>query len=211
MEPPPTVPMTHSEILFPEPGFGALIFDLDGTLVDSMPAHFRCWCLALADQGAENAFSEDAFYAMGGRPTRDIVEILNKEKGLHLDPEAVSFSKKNHYLKCLDQVKLVAEVADFAKAHWGKVPLAVASGGGRIVVEKTLETLGISALFDAVVTANDVVNGKPAPDIFLETARRLGVVPEKCVVFEDAVPGVDGARAAGMEVVLVPTRNHLSS
>jgi HAD superfamily hydrolase (TIGR01509 family) len=78
------------------------------------------------------------------------------------------------------------------------------------VVEKTLETLGISELFDAVVTANDVVNGKPAPDIFLETAKRLGVVPEKCVVFEDAVPGAEGARAAGMEVVLVPApaRNH---
>jgi beta-phosphoglucomutase family hydrolase len=202
--------MIHSEILFPDPGFEALIFDLDGTLVDSMPAHFQCWCLALADQGAENIFTEDAFYAMGGLPTRDIVGILNKEKGLNLDPTAVSLSKKNHYLKCLDQVELVTEVVDYAKAHWGKIPLAVASGGGRIVVEKTLEILGLSELFDAVVTANDVIKGKPAPDIFLETARRLGVVPGKCVVFEDAVAGVDAARAAGMEVVRVPTRNYLN-
>ncbi|MDB4688563.1 HAD family phosphatase, partial [Akkermansiaceae bacterium] len=81
----------------------------------------------------------------------------------------------------------------------------VASGGGRVVVDKTLQVLKITDLFDAVVTANDVVNGKPAPDIFLEAASRLGVLPAGCVVFEDAPAGIEAAKAAGMEVVVVPT------
>jgi len=201
--------MDASAIKLPQPGFAALIFDLDGTVADSMPAHFKAWCLALEDHGAPHVFPEDVFYAMGGRPTRDIVEILNGEQGLKLDPDAVALAKKRHFLNCLDEVKFVDEVIEFARANHGHVPMAIASGGGRIVVEKTLQALGISDMFDEVVTANDVENGKPAPDIFLEAARLLGVEPAGCVVFEDAPAGIEAARAAGMEVVVVPAPLHL--
>ncbi len=201
--------MSDIELNLPPPGYKALIFDLDGTLVDSMPAHFKAWSQALADQGEPGVFPEDIFYAMGGRPTRDIVEIINGEKGLYLDPDAVALSKKRHYLEVLDTVELLEEVASFARENRGKIPMAVASGGSRVVVEKTLQSVGISDWFDEVVSSDEIENGKPAPDIFLETASRLGVAPEDCVVFEDGRAGIAGARAAGMEVVVVPTHLHL--
>lgn len=201
--------MSDIKLNLPSPGYKALIFDLDGTLVDSMPAHFKAWSQALADQGEPGVFPEDIFYAMGGRPTRDIVEIINGEKGLHLDPAAVALSKKRHYLEVLDTVELLEEVASFARENRGKIPMAVASGGSRVVVEKTLQSVGISDWFDEVVSSDEVEKGKPAPDIFLETASRLGVAPEDCVVFEDGRAGIAAARAAGMEVVVVPTHLHL--
>ncbi len=197
--------MSVFELKLPTSDYKALIFDLDGTLVDSMPVHFRAWCRALEDNGAPGVFPEDVFYAMGGRPTRDIVEIINGEQNLNLDPDLVARSKKKHFLKELGKVALIKEVAVFAEENRGKVPMAVASGGSREVVEKTLQLLNISDWFDEVVSCSEVANGKPAPDIFLEAALRLGVAPEECVVFEDGRAGIIGAREAGMEVVVVPT------
>lgn len=191
-------------IEFPKDGFEAVIFDCDGTLVDSMPAHFDAWCDALASYGAGGIFKEDVFYAMGGRPTRDIVVDLNSEYDLKLDPEAIALAKRDAFLSKLHLVEFIDEVADFAKSLRGKMPLAVASGGSRHVVEKTLKLLNCSDWFDEVVTADDVSNGKPAPDIFLKAAQLLGVAPEKCLVIEDAPPGVIAALAAGMQVVTVP-------
>lgn len=189
---------------FPKDGFEAVIFDCDGTLVDSMPAHFDAWCEALASYGAGGIFKEDVFFAMGGRPTKDIVVDLNSEYGLKLDPSAIALAKREAFLKKLHMVEFIDEVADFAKSLRGTVPLAVASGGSRYVVEKTLRLLDCSDWFDEVVTADDVVNGKPSPDIFLHAAKLLGVAPEKCLVIEDAPPGVLAAQAAGMTVITIP-------
>ncbi len=201
--------MMNLELELPAPGYKALIFDLDGTLVDSMPAHFKSWCRALEEHGKPGVFPEDVFYAMGGRPTRDIVEIINGEQSLDLDPERVALSKKNHFLDVLESVELIESVANFAKENRGKVPMAVASGGSRVVVEKTLQIVGISDWFDEVVSCDEVEKGKPEPDVFLEAASRLGVKPEDCVVFEDGRAGILAAMAAGMKVVTVPTHLHL--
>ena len=189
---------------FPKDGFEAVIFDCDGTLVNSMPAHFDAWCEALASYGAGGIFKEDVFFAMGGRPTRDIVVDLNEEYDLRLDPEAIALAKREAFLSKLHLVEFIDEVADFAKSLRGKMPLAVASGGSRYVVEKTLKLLNCSDWFDEVVTADDVSQGKPSPDIFLKASQLLGVTPEKCLVIEDAPPGVIAAKAAGMQVVTVP-------
>jgi HAD superfamily hydrolase (TIGR01509 family) len=189
---------------FPKTGYEAVIFDCDGSLVDSMPAHFDAWCEALAAYGAGGIFKEDVFFAMGGRPSRDIVVDLNEEYDLKLDPNVVALAKRDAFLKKLDSLEFIDEVADFARSLRGKMPLAVASGGSRYVVEKTLKLLDCSDWFDEVVTADDVANGKPAPDIFLKSAELLGVAPEKCLVIEDAPPGVIAALAAGMQVVTVP-------
>ena len=197
------MPDNHG-IDFPDGGYEALIFDLDGTLAHSMPAHFEAWCKALSDHGSPGVFPEDVFYAMGGRPTRDIVEIINGEQGLKLDPEAIAFSKRRHFLRALDQVKEIPAVVAFARDNHGKVPMAVASGGARQVVERTLVLLGIAELFEVVVGAEDVKAGKPAPDVFLEAAKRMGVEPGVCVVFEDAPSGITAALAAGMRPVSVP-------
>ena len=189
---------------FPKDGFEAVIFDCDGTLVDSMPAHFDAWCEALASYGAGGIFKEDVFFAMGGRPTKDIVVDLNNEYGLKLDPSAIALAKREAFLKKLEKVEFIEEVADFARSLRGSVPLAVASGGSRYVVEKTLRLLDCSDWFDEVVTADDVKNGKPDPEIFLHAAKLLGVAPEKCLVIEDAPPGVLAAEAAGMMVITIP-------
>ena len=189
---------------FPLNGFEAVVFDCDGTLVDSMPAHFDAWCEALSLYGAGGVFKEDVFFAMGGRPTRDIVVELNDEYDLHLDPEAVAFAKREAFLKRLNTVTLIDEVATFAESLRGKVPMAIASGGTRMVIEKILQAVGISDWFDEVVTADDVTEGKPAPDVFLHAARLLGVRPAKCLALEDAPSGILAARRAGMQVLAVP-------
>ena len=190
---------------FPKNGFEAVIFDCDGTLVDSMPAHFEAWCEALSIHGAGGIFKEDVFMAMGGRPTRDIVVDINSEYDLKLDPEKVAFAKREAFLKRIHSVTLIDEIADFARSLRGKVPMAVASGGSRMVVEKTLRAVGISDWFDEVVTADDVTEGKPAPDIFLHASRLLGVVPARCLALDDAPAGILAAQRAGMQVIAVPS------
>jgi HAD superfamily hydrolase (TIGR01509 family) len=188
----------------PSSGFDAVIFDCDGTLVDSMSAHFEAWCEALAIHGAGGVFKEDVFFAMGGRPTLDIVVELNDEYDLKLDPISVALAKREAFLKRLSSVTLIDEVAAFASSLRGKMPLAIATGGSRMVIEKTLKSVGISDWFDEVVTAEDVAEGKPAPDIFLRAAKLLGVPPERCLVLEDAPAGILSAQRAGMQVVAVP-------
>ena len=189
----------------PTGDFEAIIFDLDGTLVDSMPAHFDAWCEALESVGApKDVFPEDVFYSMGGRPTTDIVVEINGEFGLHLEPSEVALAKRAAFIENLDKVTLNEEVVEYARKMQGKVPMGIATGGTRLIVEKTLQAVGLSDLFDEVVTANDVKCGKPAPDVFEEVAKRLEVNPNKCLVFEDAPAGIIAAQCAGMEVVTVP-------
>ena len=189
---------------FPSKGFDAVIFDCDGTLVDSMPAHFEAWCEALALYGAGGVFKEDVFFAMGGRPTLDIVVELNDEYDLRLDPAAEALAKREFFLKRLDLVTLIEEVAAFAEGLRGKVPMAIATGGSRFVIEKTLKIVGVADWFDEVVTADDVIHGKPAPDIFLKAAELLGVAPSKCLALEDAPAGIIAAQNAGMQVIAIP-------
>ena len=169
----------------PTEGYKAVVFDLDGTLVDSMPAHFEAWRKALAKARApKDVFPEDVFYAMGGRPTKDIVVEINGEHNLHLDPQVVALAKREAFLDSLDKLEPIDDIVDFAKSLRGKMPIGIATGGSRVVVEKTLQALGLSDLFDEVVTADDVKCGKPAPDVFLEAASRLGVAPEDCLALE---------------------------
>ena len=189
---------------FPTTGFDAVIFDCDGTLVDSMPAHFDAWCEALALYGAGGIFKEDVFFAMGGRPTLDIVVELNDEYDLKLDPVKVAMAKREAFLKRLNMVTLIEEVAAFAEGLRGRIPMAIATGGSRMVVEKTLRIVGVSDWFDEVVTADDVAEGKPAPDIFLKAAELLGVAPSRCLALEDAPAGIIAAQNAGMQVIAIP-------
>ncbi len=195
----------YGELNIPSGKFDAIIFDLDGTLVDSMPAHFTAWCDALSQFNVpKDVFPEDVFYSMGGRPTQDIVKELNGEFGLNLDVHEVALAKREAFLSNIDKVTIIEDVVKYAHAMRGKVPMGIATGGTRVVAEKTLQIVGLSDLFDEVVTANDVACGKPAPDIFLEAAKRLEVDPKKCLVFEDAPAGMIAAQSAGMEVVSVP-------
>ncbi len=169
-----------------------------------MPSHFEAWCDALAQFGAANIFQEDVFYAMGGRPSTDIVAEINDEYGLRLNPDEVALVKREAFLKRLDRIEPIDEVVEFARKWRGRVPMAVATGGTRMVIEKTLQCVGLSDLFDEVVACEDVANGKPAPDVYLAAAARLGVVPGQCLALEDAQAGILSAQAAGMKVIRIP-------
>jgi beta-phosphoglucomutase-like phosphatase (HAD superfamily) len=176
-----------------------IIFDCDGTLADTMPLHWRAW-QAIA-QRHRLRFPQEQFYALGGVPTRDILRMLSLEQGVPIDPLAVAREKEAEYLPLIDQVEPVNAVVAVARHHYGKIPLAVASGGTKAIITQVLEHLGIAKLFDAIVTSEDVVRQKPAPDIFLEAARRIGVSPQFCRAYEDTDLGLRAIRAAGMEAV----------
>jgi len=180
-----------------------LIFDCDGTLADTMPLHWRAW---QAVAGRYNlALTEQRFYALGGVPARDIVKLLLAERGLALDHLAIAGEKEAAYLPLIAQVEPINAVVGVARENYGRIPLAVASGGTRKAIEQVLNRLGIRHLFQTVVTSEDVVRQKPAPDIFLEAARRIGVPPQFCRAYEDTDLGMKAIRAAGMEAVDVRT------
>lgn len=144
---------------------------------------------------------EDRFYSLGGVPSRDILKLLSAEQGIALNSLAVAREKEVEYLPLIAQVEPINTVVGVAREHYGKIPLAVASGGTKRIIEQVLNHLGIRSLFQAVVTSEDVVNQKPAPDIFLEAARRIGVPPQFCRAYEDTDLGMQAIRAAGMEAV----------
>jgi beta-phosphoglucomutase-like phosphatase (HAD superfamily) len=201
------VPSTARLTSPPEP-FAALIFDCDGTLADTAPLHYRAWAAALADVGAD--LPEPWYYARVGLSRDDLLGAARAAFGVAFDVEAVSAAHARRYGAALPTVRAVAHVAAVARAAHGRVPLAVASGGQRAIVLATLDALGLTALFDAVVTIEDVTGdgvarGKPAPDLFLAAARRLGVAPAACVVYEDSDEGLEAARRAGMRAVDVRT------
>ena len=120
---------------------------------------------------------------------------------MRLDPLAVAREKEAEYLPLIAQVEPINAVVGVARENYGKIPLAVASGGTKRVIEQLLDHLDIRHLFQAVVTSEDVTNQKPAPDIFLEAARQLGVQPQCCRAYEDTDLGMRAIRAAGMEAV----------
>jgi beta-phosphoglucomutase family hydrolase len=185
----------------PAGDFRAFIFDCDGTLADNMHLHYEAWSRAMRDFGS--TYPEELFYEWGGVPTGDIVRRLNEKFGLNLDVDEVVRRKEHYYRESIPQVGPMHEVIALARASHGKIPLAVASGGHRDLVTRTLQALGIEQLFDAVVTSEDYERGKPAPDPFLQAAARLHVEPRHCLVFEDTATGAAAARAAGMQCVLV--------
>lgn len=177
----------------------ALIFDCDGTLADTMPLHWHAWQVIARRHGIH--FTEERFYAMGGVPSRDILKMLREEQGLNYDHHEVSVEKEHAFLPFIPTVQGIPEVIAIAREHHVKLPMAVASGGKKRVVEQVLVHLGIRHWFAAVVTSEDVTRQKPEPDIFLEAARQLGVMPEFCRGYEDTDLGMTSIRAAGMNAV----------
>ena len=176
-----------------------LVFDCDGTLADTMPLHWRAW--QIVTHRHELHFPMDRFYSLGGVPSRDIVKLLATEQGRTLDYLAVAHEKEQVYLPLMAQVRPIEAVAAIARANYGKIPMAVASGGTQPIITAVLEQLNLRHLFGAIVTNEMIQNQKPAPDIFLEAARRIGVAPEFCRGYEDTDLGLQAVRSAGMDAV----------
>ncbi|HVV01813.1 MAG TPA: HAD-IA family hydrolase [Verrucomicrobiae bacterium] len=176
-----------------------IIFDCDGTLADTMPLHWRAWQIITARHRVH--FPEDRFYSLGGVPSRDILKMLSEEQGVALDHLAVAREKEAEYLPLISEVQPIDLVVAVARENHGKIPMAVASGGTLDVIERVLRHLRIRHFFDAIVTSEDVTRQKPAPDIFLEAARRIAVAPSLCRAYEDTDLGMQAIRAAGMEAI----------
>ena len=176
-----------------------LVFDCDGTLADTMPLHWRAWQMITLRH--ELHFPQDRFYALGGVPSRDILKMLAQEQNRSIDHIAVAHEKENAYLPLMSEVEPIHAVVDIARANYGRIPMAVASGGTQPIIVQVLEHLKIRHMFDAVVTSEMVQKQKPAPDIFLEAARRIGVEPQFCRGYEDTDLGMQAIRDAGMDAV----------
>jgi beta-phosphoglucomutase-like phosphatase (HAD superfamily) len=190
----------------PDGDFAGYIFDLDGTLVDSMPLHYKAWDHAMRRAGLAETLDEDLFYSLGGVPTLRVAELIGAHYGMKIDPHFVFQDKETLFREIQADARLIEPVVGFARRVAATHPVSIASGGTREIVARSLELTGLAALFPVVVTACDVDHGKPAPDMFLLAAERMGVPPENCLVFEDAEPGMRAAAAAGMRWVQVPSR-----
>jgi beta-phosphoglucomutase family hydrolase len=182
-----------------QPSFKAIIFDCDGTLADTMPAHYEAWTTVLTRHQFE--LDEDRFYSLGGWPTEKIVALLASEAGRTVDVVSMTHEKETIFQESIHLVQPIAQVVSVVREHHGKLPLAVATGAFRTIAEKTLTQIGLVGVFDTLVSCEDVTRHKPEPDVFLEAARRLGIAPADCLVYEDTDPGIEAARRAGMKAV----------
>ncbi len=175
-----------------------LIFDMDGTLADSMPIHFKAWKLTAKENGFE--YTEKQFLDTAGMPTLKIVPLINKELGLSLDPVEFSRRKEELFLENIGDLKLIEPVADIVRNYHNILPMSIGTGGKKEIAILTLKMLGFDKYFDIIVSAEDVENHKPYPDTFLKCAELMNVPPEFCQVFEDGEMGIIAAERAGMIV-----------
>ncbi len=175
----------------------ALIFDLDGTLADTMPLHYRAW-QSVADRH-DFHFPEELFYAWAGIPTTRIARLLNEKFGYSLEPLQMEEEKESVYLQLAGhEVTPVQPVVDLLMRHYQQMPVSCGTGNLREVALLTLKGLQLEPVLKLLVSADDVEQPKPAPDTFLECARLMGTEPQYCQVFEDGEPGLQAAEAAGM-------------
>ena len=186
----------------PAGNFAAYLFDCDGTIADSMPLHYLAWKQALSEWNCD--FDEGLFYAWGGMPIVEFIAALNQQRGLNMPVETVAHRKESLYFELLPQLKAVPEVLEHIEAMHGQIPFAVVSGSTRDSVAASLTTLNLLDRFDTLVCAGDYAKGKPDPEAFLLAARRLGVEPASCLVFEDTEMGIQAATSAGMASVKIP-------
>lgn len=186
-------------------GRTSIVFDLDGTLVDSEPNYYEASRRTLAEHGV-NGFTWADHERSVGISTRETVSLWKGRYGLAAPVEALLADKNGHYLEpARTATRVYPEMRKFVELLAAEgIPMAVASGSSRAAIEVILKGTGLDAYLRTVVSADEVAAGKPAPDVFLEAARRLGVAPADCVVLEDAAPGAVAAHAAGMRCVAIP-------
>lgn len=179
----------------------AVLFDCDGTLVDTMPAHHRSWETTLQEIDAEGRLDYKEFCMLGGMAGHLVAQEIINWFDLDEDPMELAMRKREHFLQQEEAHPPIPEIEAFARRVAVMHPVAVVSGGHRPAVERALTSANLRDLFEVIVTPEDVEHGKPAPDMYLLAAERLGIHPDHCLVLEDGPPGVEAAIAAGMRVI----------
>ena len=174
----------------------ALIFDLDGTLIDSAPLHYEALRAVLAER--EISLDWNWYHRQLGMTFAGMLKRLELSSGQRLPLTEILASTQQIFISQLERLTIHEDVAALARTLHGRVGLAVASNGHRPLVEASLRATGLLPLFDTIVSVDDVAAGKPAPDMFLEAAHRLGARPELCQVLEDSDEGLEAARRAGI-------------
>lgn len=181
--------------------YKGIVFDMDGTLIDSMPAHLEAWEKTCAIH--EIPFDREWFYSLGGMPTLRTAQEINRRFRQHFDVERLAKTKSTFFAELDEQGDLIPATHRVLLDHKDSKKIAVGTGCAMMNAEPLLRRTGILPLLDALVTSDDVVNYKPEPDTFLEAAKRIGLEPHECVVFEDTELGQSAALAAGMDCYLV--------
>ncbi|MGS3179977.1 HAD family hydrolase [Aeromonas dhakensis] len=182
-------------------GFQGLVFDLDGTLVDSMPLHLAAWAHTAREFGFH--FDPDWFYELGGMPSRKIALLVAEQQQIALDPLIVTRCKTEHYVANLHKATVFPAMQTLVERYHGRIPMGIGTGSPRVNAAAVLCNTGLDRYFSVVVTADDVELHKPHPDTFLLVASKLGVDPAGCLVFEDTGIGVQAGQAAGMQTCMV--------
>lgn len=178
------------------PNAKALIFDLDGTLSDSLPVHIASWNAVCEKLNC--TFDERILVEMTGAPTLSFAERIKREQNLKITAEELVVLKQQEFWKNINQIKPHEAVIGLMKSAHGKIPMSVGTGASRTSAMLQMKELGIDQLFDFIVTADDVDRHKPEPDTFLKCAELMGVEPKYCQVFEDGELGMQAAQTAGM-------------
>jgi beta-phosphoglucomutase-like phosphatase (HAD superfamily) len=176
-----------------------LIFDLDGTLADTMPIHYIAWKNAAARYGLD--FTPELFSELAGIPLYPTVEKLNQIFGTNIDPKEMGDIKEAEFERNMHLTPEIKIVTDLVRKYHGILPIAIGTGGMRRLAIRTLEIIGMQDYFDVLVTSEDVQNYKPHPETFLKCAELMGIDPVDCEVFEDGILGMKAAEIAGMMVV----------
>jgi beta-phosphoglucomutase family hydrolase len=179
----------------------ALIFDLDGTLADTMPLHFKAWKKTAELMGLE--YSLEFLTGCAGMPSTKIIELLNEKYNRSIDPQEFSALKEEFIEKEIHKITEIKPVTDLVYKYHNQLPMAVGTGGKRNIAQETMEILGLDKYIPILVSADDVTNFKPEPETFLKCAELMGVNPKFCQVFEDGLLGIQAAKNAGMMVTNV--------
>jgi beta-phosphoglucomutase-like phosphatase (HAD superfamily) len=188
------------DLSLPEGTFSALIFDCDGTLVDTAPAHLRALQKAL--EPLDLTMTPEWYYPRGGLTPKALWdEYEAQQNGISLPRERLMERYNAAFELGLNQLQEITVIAEIARRWHGKVPMAVASNGRKANVEASLTATGLLPLFDTLVAAEDVAHGKPEPDVFVEAARRMRVEASECIVFEDSNEGLEAAQKAAMRAI----------
>ncbi len=192
-----------------DPRSRGLIFDLDGTLIDSMPLHYEAWREVCATKGVD--FTEEMFYSLAGVNSERIFEIINEKYGTDFDPVPYGRIKEGIYMKKLKFLKPVKPVMAVVKQYYGRLPMSIGTGSPGRHSWEAVKSLGLDKYFDIMVSKDDVRRGKPDPETFLKCAKLMGIEPKYCQVFEDGEPGLQAARTAGMIVTDIREFLHMKN